>query len=608
MDELQAFAERETVQRLQAERDAYKRDLRTATNERDELARRLEAQGRLASHDITPPKWMATRRKRSEHHATPTLLLTDTHFDEVVLPEQVEWLNAYNRRIAEKRLRKCVEQSVSLAREYLSGMTYDGFLLMLGGDIFSGIIHQELRESNEAPILRSVAHWEDQLAAAIDRLATEFGKLHIACTYGNHGRQSKKPVAKHRAWDNFEWLMYTHLAKHFQASKHITFQIPDAADCHVKSYNVRYLLTHGDQFRGGSGISGALAPLMLGSHRKTRRAAASGRPYDVMVLGHWHRHIWLPSQGLIVGGTLKGFDEYCVAPGTRILDGQLRWVPVETLREGDRLFAPTENLTPVPGANQRQRCWTTSTVTHAGKRETRRITLRMASGAVLTASAEHPWLYSPKRCRTGGVAANWTRADEIRPGGHLPRYLVPWDTDQSWSAGWLAGMLDGEGWFVWQRGAQMCGIAQNPGTTLDRLRAELSGRGFAWHESSATRNVQLVLRGGCTERLRLIGSVRARRLIEKFAAAVERDPGAVTCRAKDANWDEVVSVTEDVGTVITMSTSSHTYFAEGYAAHNSYVSNFDYEPANQAMWIATPEHGITFPMQVWCQDKRGEGW
>ena len=29
-----------------------------------------------------------------------------------------------------------------------------------------------------------------------------------------------------------------------------------------------------------------------------------------MILGHWHQEIWLPSQGLLVGNCLKGFDEY----------------------------------------------------------------------------------------------------------------------------------------------------------------------------------------------------------------------------------------------------------------------------------------------------------
>ena len=305
--DLKEFDEAESDRK---EESATLRELRRVVAERDEYRRRLEQTGRLAARDITPPKWMATQRKRSDHHATPTLLLTDTHFDEVVRPEQIDWLNSYTRAIAERRLRATIESTIELAREYFKGLTYDGFLLLMGGDIFTGTIHQELRETNEATILQSVNHWEDLLAAAIDRLATEFGKLHVACTYGNHGRQSKKPIAKNRAFDNYEWLLYTHLAKHFSGDKRITWQIPDSADCHVQSYGTRYLLTHGDQFRGGSGIAGALSPLMLGAARKSRRALSADVPYDLLVMGHWHQALWLPSKGMIVGGTMKGYDEY----------------------------------------------------------------------------------------------------------------------------------------------------------------------------------------------------------------------------------------------------------------------------------------------------------
>jgi hypothetical protein len=305
--DLSEFDEAESDRKADSE---AQRNLRRVVAERDELRRRLAVTGRMLERDLKPPKWMATRRKRSDHHATPTLLLTDTHFDEVVLPEQIDWLNAYNRPIAEMRLKKTIDTSIELAREYFTGLTYDGFLLLHGGDAFTGTIHQELRETNEAPLLKSIDHWENLLASCITRLADEFGAVHNAVTFGNHGRLSVKPVMKNRAWDNIEWLMFTHLAKYFAGDKRITWQIPDAADCHVQSYGTRYLLTHGDQFRGGSGIAGALSPLMLGAVRKSRRALAASAPYDTLVMGHWHQHLWLPSKGLIVGGTMKGYDEY----------------------------------------------------------------------------------------------------------------------------------------------------------------------------------------------------------------------------------------------------------------------------------------------------------
>jgi predicted phosphodiesterase len=141
-------------------------------------------------------------------------------------------------------------------------------------------------------------------------LADEFGKVHVAAVPGNHGRMTRKPIAKKRAADNLDWLLYSLLLRSLRGDGRVTWTVPKAADAHVNVYNMRFLLTHGDQFRGGSGISGALAPLMLGSHRKTRRQSAAGKPYDVMVMGHWHQNISLPSRGLLVGGCLKGYDEY----------------------------------------------------------------------------------------------------------------------------------------------------------------------------------------------------------------------------------------------------------------------------------------------------------
>jgi UDP-2,3-diacylglucosamine pyrophosphatase LpxH len=299
------------------EREAeQKRKLAQVTSQRDralaelaEVRKTMDFVSSVEAVKIKPPRWMAPPSKGT-HHATVNLLITDTHFDEVVRPEEVDGINAYNREIAEMRLEAAFKGAWKLARKYLSGVTYDGVCLMLGGDIFSGLIHEELKESNETDVIASVVHWIDPLEAGINLLAEEFGKVHVVGVPGNHGRNTRKPRFKGRATDNFDWLLYKLIARDFQKREDVTVQVGNAMDAHVQVYNTRYLLTHGDQFRGGSGIAGALSPLMLGAHRKTRRQSAAGKPYDVMVMGHFHHELSLPSQGLIVGPCLKGYDEY----------------------------------------------------------------------------------------------------------------------------------------------------------------------------------------------------------------------------------------------------------------------------------------------------------
>lgn len=283
--------------------------LKLAESERDKLRAQLHVIDALEARKVsTPPTWLTPKNPAKGHRATLCLLLTDTHFDEVVDPQQIQGLNAYNREIAEIRLRTWAQGAVKLAKHYLAGVKYDGVCLMLGGDIFSGNIHEELARTNEDTLFGSLLYWLDPLRAALELLAREFGRVHVAGTPGNHGRMTRKPIAKQRAADNLDWLLYRLLSRELAKDDRFTWNIPTSADTLVQVYDVRYNLTHGDQFRGGSGIAGALSPLMLGHARKSRRNQMAGNPYDYMVLGHWHTTMAVKS--LIVGGAMKGSDEY----------------------------------------------------------------------------------------------------------------------------------------------------------------------------------------------------------------------------------------------------------------------------------------------------------
>jgi hypothetical protein len=306
----------EEIRAEAAEEDRDKRlerDLRKAIQNRDkqieDLSRKLELITSIDQAKLRVPKWLAPpKRATKAHHGTVCMMLTDTHFGEVVNPAEIDFINAYDDEIAALRLRRFTEKGIEISKDYISGIQYDGMTLFWGGDIFTGTIHDELLETNSETLYASVVRWIEPLAAMCYRFADEFGKLHNAVTYGNHGRRTKKPRSKLRAQDNIEWLLYKVLERETRHDKRISWQIPDGADTLLSVYETRFLLTHGDQFRGGSGIAGAMSPMLLGSHRKTRRAMASGRPYDIMIMGHYHQLLTLP--GIIVGGTLKGTDEY----------------------------------------------------------------------------------------------------------------------------------------------------------------------------------------------------------------------------------------------------------------------------------------------------------
>jgi len=255
-----------------------------------------------------PPKWLVTQQGSDSSPGVPTLFASDLHWGEVVHPSQIGGVNKFNVEIAHKRLDRLGERAVRLLSIISPKLDYPGIVLVLGGDMISGNIHDELAATNELNSMPAVLDLYGRLVALIEMLADKFGKVFCPCVSGNHGRDTHKIWSKDRHHTSFDWLLYCFLAKRFEGNKRVSFLIPDGPDAYYKIYDHRYLLTHGDQFRGGDGVVGALGPIVRGDHKKRSRNAQIDMEYDTLLLGHWHQYIHLTR--LIVNGSLKGLDEY----------------------------------------------------------------------------------------------------------------------------------------------------------------------------------------------------------------------------------------------------------------------------------------------------------
>lgn len=298
----------EQEHRLKRENARLRKDLDQAIEAKMEAERFGTFIGDLEGMKPHVPDWVRNAVSTKTKRATPTLFLSDQHFGETVHPEQIEWLNAYDRTIAERRLKNFFQNSITIARDYLRGMTYDGIVLAIGGDSFSGDIHEELLRTNAGPIQEELLHWIEPTIAGIKLLADEFGKVFVPCVVGNHPRGTMKPSHKMRVPNNFDWLFMKLVEKFLAHDRRITFAVSQAADFDYSVFGTRYRLSHGDQFRGGSGIAGLLSPLMIGDARKRKRSQATGTEYDWLLLGHWHQRSKF--KRIMVNGSLKGYDEY----------------------------------------------------------------------------------------------------------------------------------------------------------------------------------------------------------------------------------------------------------------------------------------------------------
>jgi hypothetical protein len=290
------------VARLRADRDRWHNLHDREATRRADLEAELATIRAAAGANLHPPKWTAPKRPK-RHEAVVTAILSDLHLDEVVKPSEIGGANAYDREIATLRLKRWTMGLIEQSTSYVAGVDVSGCVVMWGGDFLSGDLH-DLAESNADHVPGTLVYWAERLAASMTALADTFGAVHCPVVVGNHGRRTRKPRTKGRARDNYDWLLAHMVAA--QTDDRVTFSIGDDPDAWVDVYGTTYLLTHGDQVKGGGGIGGIWPPIMRMLARKRQRY---GREF-IGVMGHWHSLIMSPGQGLIINGSLKGYDEY----------------------------------------------------------------------------------------------------------------------------------------------------------------------------------------------------------------------------------------------------------------------------------------------------------
>lgn len=307
----QTVEERSTEQGLRDEIARLKSELRAAYRAGVEEDAILTLIGAMAKAPANPPDWIAAPRlkKRRPTPEVPVAIWSDWHYGEVIQPGAVNGYNEFNGEIAEQRVRRLVESTVDLCRNHGPG-EYPGIVINLLGDFISGGLHPELAKTDEYARIPAALRARDLLVWALEQMAYAFGKVFVPCTSGNHGRDTMKPEYKGYLHHNFDWLIYQLLHRHFEKDKRIQFLIDPSNEAYYSVFGLKILATHGDMLgvKGGDGIIAALGPIARGEIKTRGQSTSMGRPYDLLLIGHWHQELWLPRA--VVNNALKGFDEY----------------------------------------------------------------------------------------------------------------------------------------------------------------------------------------------------------------------------------------------------------------------------------------------------------
>src|SRR5688500_12797890 len=89
------------------------------TAERREIMKLATFYDTARKAPIRPTRWTRAAGKRRAHEGVVVAQMTDWHLDEVVQPEEILGLNAFNRAIAHKRIARWIDRVVTLPRDYM---------------------------------------------------------------------------------------------------------------------------------------------------------------------------------------------------------------------------------------------------------------------------------------------------------------------------------------------------------------------------------------------------------------------------------------------------------------------------------------------------------
>lgn len=234
---------------------------------------------------IAPPvvHTPSARPKSGKRIATPVFLVSDTHFGEVVTLEESLGTNEYNLEIAAARMRKCWDNMLWLREDMARRQTCDDTLLVLNGDMVTGNIHDELKETNEGGLRAQCDACVDALAPGVLAMADATpGRLHVVCIGGNHGRLTRKQHIKNGTEHSIEHIgVYGPMRRAIgDLGGKIAWHVPRAERFRFDLHDRRVSIQHGTMIRSGGGIGGVLVPM---TRWVTRVADA-----DLYLFGHFH--------------------------------------------------------------------------------------------------------------------------------------------------------------------------------------------------------------------------------------------------------------------------------------------------------------------------------
>ena len=238
----------------------------------------------------------------------PVFKWSDWHIGEVIRAEETEGFGEFNYAIAEEGLFGMVEDFLQWVEVQRRAYDMSTCVIFGEGDYVSGDIHPELLATNEFPLPVQTAKAGLLMGEAIRRICQHFDAVTMyQVNADNHGRLQKKPQAKQKGDNNMGYLVHTIANQYAAKIKNFSPIMAEGAKYLATVNGFKFLIEHGDSFRGWMGIP--YYGMMRSRHREANRRMTTDKGFHYHSMGHWHVPALVEGQ-TIVNGSLSGASEF----------------------------------------------------------------------------------------------------------------------------------------------------------------------------------------------------------------------------------------------------------------------------------------------------------
>lgn len=302
-----------------AERVAHDREKAKLQTEFDILRRKYKAALGTIEHQESILGWLDDIRKgvpstykiepregSGTSEATPVVIASDWHSEEIVKPSSVNGLNEFNLDIFEQRCTRFWQSSLRLIRLLNQDVKITTVVLALLGDFITNDIHEEMSENNALLPADAIINVQAKIIAGIEFwLNHSKYNLVIPCKVGNHSRTTKTTRAASEAGHSLETLMYALIIAHFRNEPRIKFVVEDSYLTYVDIYSQTLRFHHGHELKFSGGVGGLFIPTYKAVDKWNE-----GHKAALDIFGHFHQS--RDGGSFVANGSLIGYNAYAI--------------------------------------------------------------------------------------------------------------------------------------------------------------------------------------------------------------------------------------------------------------------------------------------------------